>query len=145
MKIYLDNCCYNRPYDDQSQLRVSLETQAKLHIQELIRLKRFDLVTSYILIYEISQNPHISNSRSIMKYIDTYSTVFVSADNELKAISLAGDIQETGIKKMDALHVACAMIADADYFLTTDKRLLKFQCDSIRIMNPIEFLNEMEE
>lgn len=34
MKIYLDNCCYNRPYDDQSQLRISLETQAKLYIQE---------------------------------------------------------------------------------------------------------------
>ncbi len=32
LKIYLDNCCYNRPYDDQSQLKVSLEAQAKLEI-----------------------------------------------------------------------------------------------------------------
>ena len=31
LKVYLDNCCYNRPYDDQSQLRISLETQAKLY------------------------------------------------------------------------------------------------------------------
>lgn len=31
MRIYLDNCSYNRPYDDQSQLRISLESQAKLY------------------------------------------------------------------------------------------------------------------
>jgi hypothetical protein len=22
MKLYLDNCCYNRPYDDQTQERI---------------------------------------------------------------------------------------------------------------------------
>lgn len=49
MKIYLDNCCYNRPYDDQSQLRISLETQAKLYVQDLIKRGKVDLVSSYIL------------------------------------------------------------------------------------------------
>ena len=24
MRVYLDNCCYNRPFDDQAQLRVRL-------------------------------------------------------------------------------------------------------------------------
>ena len=47
MKIYLDNCCYNRPYDDQSYLRISLESQAKQFVQYLIREKKLDLVTSY--------------------------------------------------------------------------------------------------
>ena len=32
VKIYLDNCCYNRPYDDQSQMRIYLETQEKMPI-----------------------------------------------------------------------------------------------------------------
>ena len=36
IKVYLDNCSYNRPFDDQKQLRISLETQAKLYIQSLI-------------------------------------------------------------------------------------------------------------
>jgi len=36
IKIYLDNCCYNRPYDDQTQLRIELETKAKLFIQQKI-------------------------------------------------------------------------------------------------------------
>jgi uncharacterized protein (DUF433 family) len=36
MVIYLDNCCFNRPYDDQSHSTIFLETQAKLGIQENI-------------------------------------------------------------------------------------------------------------
>ena len=32
VRIYLDNYCYNRPYDDQTQLRISLESPAYLHI-----------------------------------------------------------------------------------------------------------------
>lgn len=46
--IYLDNCCYNRPYDDQSQIRINLETQAKLYIQKLIVDKKIELVYSYM-------------------------------------------------------------------------------------------------
>jgi len=38
MRIYLDNCCYNRPFDDQNQLSVRLETEAKLAIQYMMRL-----------------------------------------------------------------------------------------------------------
>jgi hypothetical protein len=37
MRVYLDNCCFNRPFDDQSSLTVRLETEAKLAIQEMIR------------------------------------------------------------------------------------------------------------
>lgn len=61
MRVYLDNCSYNRPYDDQSQMRIYLETQAKLHIQDMIRQEQIELVTSYILDFENS------NNRSIQK------------------------------------------------------------------------------
>lgn len=37
MRVYLDNCCYNRPFDDQNQLKVYLETMAKLRVQALMR------------------------------------------------------------------------------------------------------------
>lgn len=43
MRIYLDNCCFNRPFDDQSQLRIRLETEAKLVVQDLIRSRRLEL------------------------------------------------------------------------------------------------------
>jgi hypothetical protein len=57
MKLYVDNCCFNRPFDDQSQLRIRLESEAKLKIQEEIRAGNFQLAWSYILDYENSKNP----------------------------------------------------------------------------------------
>ena len=52
MRIYLDNCCYNRPYDDQSQTRIHLEAQAKMQIKQMIKNQEIELVTSYILEYD---------------------------------------------------------------------------------------------
>ena len=49
MKIYLDNCCFNRPFDDQSQLWIKLESEAKLKIQTDIQAGNLDFVWSYIL------------------------------------------------------------------------------------------------
>ncbi len=43
MKIYMDNCCYNRPYDDQSQIRIHLETDAKLYIQDMVKMENLTL------------------------------------------------------------------------------------------------------
>jgi len=31
-RLYLDNCCFNRPFDNQKQLKIKLETEAKLFI-----------------------------------------------------------------------------------------------------------------
>jgi len=67
MKIYLDNCCFNRPFDDQSQLRIRLESEAKLKIQEDIRAGIHELVWSYILDYENSRNPFQERARQISK------------------------------------------------------------------------------
>jgi len=57
VKIYLDNCCFNRPFDDQSLLAIRLETEAKLGIQERIRTGDFLLGWSYILDFENNANP----------------------------------------------------------------------------------------
>lgn len=58
--------------------------------------------------------------------------------------TLADTLQIAGIKPMDALHVACAITAGADCFLTTDKGILrKMKRDSrICVLDPIEFLRE---
>jgi len=68
MKIYLDNCCFNRPFDDQSRLRIKLESEAKLKIQEDIRAGIFGLVWSYILDYENSRNPFYERREQISKW-----------------------------------------------------------------------------
>jgi hypothetical protein len=52
MRIYFDNCCFNRPFDDQSQIRIRLEAESKLFIQQKVLEKKIELVWSYILDYE---------------------------------------------------------------------------------------------
>ena len=56
--------------------------------------------------------------------------------------ALAKEIMSTGVKTADAYHAASAIIAKCDYLLTTDDRLLKYKTDRIRIVDPIDFIQE---
>ena len=143
LRIYLDSCCYNRPYDDQSQIRISLEAQAKIFIQNAVRYGKIELVTSFVLRYENNKNPYANKRISIGDFIEKYTTVFVDFDKIAEIKKIAEEIMSTGIKEVDAAHIACAILAD-DYFLTTDHRVLKYRNDKIEIMNPIEFLKVLE-
>ena len=144
MRVYLDNCCYNRPYDDQSQLRISLETQAKLRIQEMIRKKQIELSSSYVLLYENSKNPYLTRQSSIRKFVKENVSVYVGAEQADEIRMLAGGIISTGVKVADAYHVACAIVSKSDCFLTTDDRLLKYKDERIRIEDPMDFIRKWE-
>ena len=140
LKIYLDNCCYNRPFDNQNDLTIHEETQAKLLIQSLVKYKVIELVYSAISLQEIADSPFEENRRSILDFIENNAKYYVSKDNNETAISLTEEIMRTGIKLKDASHTACAIIANCDYIITTDKRLCKYKDKRIKIINPIEFL-----
>ena len=81
MEIYLDNCCFNRPYDDQSFVQIELETQAKLYIQYQIKQGQLKLTTSFVLLFENAQNPYMDRKIMIKDFIDKYSSKYVSAAN----------------------------------------------------------------
>ena len=138
MRLYLDNCCFNRPFDDQSQLKIKLETEAKLYIQGKIVTGDYDLIWSYILEFENRQNPFEDRKSSIYdwKKIARYHCI-----ETLEIIQFAETLREKGIKTKDALHFSCAKFSNADYFLTTDKKLLNFHIANILIINPLQFIN----
>ncbi len=142
MKIYLDNCCFNRPFDDQSQLRILLESEAKLKIQENIRSGTFELVWSYILDYENNQNPFRERREQIIKW-QTYSNDDIDESEEV--LNIASMIMKHGIKKLDSLHLGCAVKAKVDYFLTTDDGVIKKAkyIKNIQIVDPIGFIKEV--
>ena len=140
LKIYLDTCCFNRPYDDQTIIKNSLEAQAKLHIQSLIREGRLHLITSYILLYENSKNPFVMRKSAISDFVKQYSRLYISSDKAATIQERAATIIKTGIKAKDALHVACAIEAGCRYLLSTDSRLLTYKHESICLLNPIDFV-----
>lgn len=82
MKIYMDNCCFNRPFDDQSQLRIKLESEAKLKIQEEIRAGRLEMVWSYIIDYENSKNPFAERKKQIVLW-KKYAIVDIQENTEI--------------------------------------------------------------
>jgi len=136
-KIYLDVCCFNRPYDDQTQLRIELETKAKLHIQQQIVEDKLSLVSSVILEFENENNPYPLRKLAISDFLRHAKEVIEENDS---VVILAKEINATGVKPKDASHVACAIQAGCDYFLSTDDRLLKFRDSRIQIMNPVDFI-----
>ena len=136
-RIYLDNCCFNRPYDDQSYLLVHLEAQAKLFVQEAVLHETFELVWSYILDYENSVNPYQNRKQAIAKWKEI---AVLDIDASVTVVDCANQIMLKGVKKKDALHIACAIEAGCNYFLTTDKKLLRTAFDEINVINLIDFI-----
>ena len=141
MKIYLDNCMFNRPFDEQSHIRIRLETEAKLAIQEEIRRGTYQLIWSYILDFENSKNPFQERKEQIIKW-KKYAIANVEENTDI--INTAILLNNEGLQKMDSLHIACAIFAKADYFLTTDDKVNKKASTiaNIKIADPIDFIKQ---
>ncbi|MES0489948.1 MAG: PIN domain protein [Leptospirales bacterium] len=139
MKVYLDNCCFNRPFDDQKQLRIRLETQAKLAIQEMIKSEELQLAWSFMMDYENSQNTNKARQYEINKWANLAVEYNIGNENVL---ALAQEFQEIGIKKKDSLHLACAVESKCEYLITTDDGILKKAkvIKEINIINPVDFI-----
>ena len=143
MKIYLDNCCFNRPYDDQGQLSVFLETQAKLQIQESVRNQLITLVWSDMLDYENSANPDEVIRAEIAGWRDLASHMVIQTEEIRKT---AKNLNSLGFGRKDSLHISCAIYSKSDYFVTVDKGILRKQdlVDKVRIIGTIEMIQILE-
>ena len=141
IKIYLDNCCYNRPFDDQSQLIVRLETEAKLFIQEQIKMGKIAIAWSAILDLEIKRNPYPLR-REASDVFRRLSQSIVEIDDDIKSSSL--DYQARGLAWADALHIASAVKAECEYFITVDRKILNKTIAEVTVLNPIQFVQLYE-
>ena len=137
LKLYLDNCCFNRPFDDQSQLLVRLETEAKLFIQDGIKSGTFELVWSYILDIENNANPH-SNRKKFTQAWKSFAQTDVEESETL--LVLMESFERRCLKSKDALHLAAAVVASVDFFITVDRGILNKKIEEIRIINPEQFV-----
>ncbi|MBR6888420.1 MAG: hypothetical protein IKN16_08245 [Selenomonadaceae bacterium] len=144
MRIYLDNCCFGRPFDNQIFPRIAEETAAIIFIQEQIKSGKLKMATSYILHHENLQCPFELRRRVVERFLKSYSSVYVSIGLAESVTTKAAKFMSVGVKEKDACHVASAILAQCDYFLTVDDRLLKFKSDEIVLINPVEFVKILE-
>lgn len=82
--------------------------------------------------------------QSIVQFIRDNMKGYVGAERAELIEPIAEEIMKTGVKEKDAYHVASAIYAGCEYFISTDIRLLKYKSDRIKLVTPIEFVTETE-
>lgn len=135
---------YNRPFDDQSQVRIRLETIAIFSILQKIKNKELTLLWSFMIDYENSLNPY-DNVWQEIKMAASLAVESVTPDEFI--LTAAKELESKGIKPRDSIHLACALKGRAEYFLTCDDKLLKRASAldiNIKIINPLRFIEDME-
>ena len=122
MRIYLDSCCLQRPLDDQTQPRIRVESEAVLAILASVQAGDLSLLSSEALEFEVSRIPDEVRRTEVMAVLGLASERLEIND---EAEILAGLLEGRGVPSMDAVHLALASIAKADYFCTCDDKLLR--------------------
>lgn len=144
MKIYLDTCCLNRPFDDQRQPRIRLESEAITLILEKIRRREWTWIGSEVLLYEIEQT---INAERKERLLSLAQEVNKNIEINEEILERAEKLSALGFGEYDSLHLSAAENSKADVFLTTDDQLQRLADKnkkrlSLIVINPVKWLEE---
>lgn len=146
MKVYLDMCSIQRPLDRQDDARVATEAQAVLGVLRLCESGQVTLVASDALLFEMEKNPHPVR-KDYAEAVLSKAGAFRATDQRVEA--RARGFEASGMKPLDALHLASAVEADADFFCTCDDRLLtrgrQAQTGRTRVVSPLDLVMEVSK
>jgi len=138
-------CSLQRPLDDQTQLRILVETQAILGALALCQSGAVDLIASDAHIFEMEANPEVVRRDYVAQVLDK-ATQFVPLNDPIA--NRAQTFVEAGIKPLDALHLASAIEVQADLFCTCDDRFLKkaqvLDTSPTKVVSPLELIAELQ-
>jgi len=143
MRVYLDVCCLNRPFDNLVQERIQFESDAVLAILARCQVSNWTLLSSEIIDLEISKTKNIDKREKALSLL-SISTEKLAFSEAARLQSIA--FQKNGIKPMDSLHLAIADDSKVDVLLTTDDDFLKAAKKmrlSIRVENPTTWYMEV--
>ena len=138
MKVYLDSCCYNRPFDAQTQERIRREAEAVLSILESTHEK----VACDPVFWELAANTDVEKRARVNSLISIATSVKVDAAAFKARVP---EIARLGFRSMDSAHLACAELIAADWLLSTDDRLLSSAARSaaslkVAVANPADWV-----
>jgi hypothetical protein len=143
MRLYVDLSCFNRPFDDQGQERIRLETEAVLLILTRIVEGKDTLLWSWVMSFENDNHPRPDRRDEIAVW-EARSERSVDVSGRLQ--QRARQIAQLGIPALDAAHLAAAEIGGADIVLTCDdlmiRRAARFGLP-LRVLNPVAYLTEV--
>jgi predicted nucleic acid-binding protein len=144
MKIYLNVSCLNRPFDDQRQVRIRLESEAVALILERADQGRWAHVSSEMAVIEIDAIPDAARRARVRLLPPQKSRVHKLGE---AAFRRAAELERFGFRPADAVHLAAAEDWSADVLLSCDDRLCRLAKRRRRqlrvdVANPLEWLKE---
>jgi predicted nucleic acid-binding protein len=145
IRVYLDVCCLNRPFDDQRQDRIRLESEALLLILSRIENAGWEWVSSQVVDLEIQRTPD-PDRRTRVGMISVGANRHVSITD--KEIEQALVLERLGFGAYDALHIAAAESGGAEVLLTTDDAFIRMASRfkdrlNVRVENPLTWVQEV--
>lgn len=144
-RVYFNVCCLNRPYNDQTQDRIRLETAAILTVLRQLEQEKWIGISSSAVETEVGNDLDLEHRAEVQKLANLAQTfVLVEQSHSFRALEL----QALGFGAFDALHVACAEAAGADVLLTVDDRFLRLASRlrdllTVKVVNPTVWLLEI--
>ncbi len=145
MKVYLDLCSLKRPFDDQSQPRINLETSAVLSLLDAVADGRLEAVRSLAHELENSRNHDLRRARVVGSWLESLNPLEVTPNSVAQQ---ADQLIHRGLGAMDAYHLAWAEYLGADTLVTTDDRFLSKAAHlkgiiKVRLVDPITLAKEL--
>ncbi len=137
LRLYLDNSVLNRPYDDQRQPRVWLETLCFVLILQMAEKGEAELIRSTFHVLENNESRAVERREWVAACLNLAShSVRSTAAMENRARALA----KAGLKPLDAAHLAAAESAEASFFITCDDPLIRKYRGGLRALTPPELI-----
>lgn len=138
-KIYLDVCALCRPFDDQSFVRIRIESDAVKLILHGIKIGLFQLILSPVHYRKIAAFPDLIERVELLGVINNLGTQIKT--DPIAARQRAEYLIQRGFGVADAAHVAFAEAASASFISCDDKLLKKCVKTSLSIWSgdPLQF------
>lgn len=147
MKIYLDVSCLNRPFDDQSQPRVRLESEAVIIVLERCEHGDWEQVSSQMATIELNAMPDAARRARVLLLLPEKDDLLKLSE---PVFARAKELESLGFKPADAVHVAAAEALQGDVFLSCDDRMVRLagrRSDDLHVTvaNPLAWLKEIDD
>jgi len=112
-----------------------------MEVQSLMRSGAIEYVWSGMLEAEVGDSPYPDRCEKIYPWGDL-APIYIEVDGDVELA--AREYVDRGLKMADAIHVACAVAAACDWFLTVDRGILNkiSEVGSMRVGTPIDYVME---
>jgi predicted nucleic acid-binding protein len=145
--VYLDTCCYSRPFDNRSQAKIAAEARAIKVAVNMCKIAGYPIIGSEAVEFELGRIKDGKKRKEIERFYR--GTICYSAAFFEQSIERANELMAEGLGNMDSRHLAIAENEGARILLTADEDFVRICANKdlsfVKVVNPVIFLTEISK